>query len=314
MIRLSRASLRHAPLAAAAVALACLAAPVAAGAHTTGQSPSEVRDFWTPERMETAIPGDELLGDATAAVPIGDLDLGLASSERRAQAQRVDRPKSKPFRTHGKVFFTLGVLDYVCSGTSIKSRTKSLVVTAGHCVYSKADGYASNFMFVPAYENEKAPFGKWTAKRLKATPQWENNENISYDVGMATMEERNGKKLANVVGKRGIAFRQGRDLRFDVFGYPAEDPYNGERMYRCDSPAQGRDNSQSKPKPTRIDCDMTGGSSGGGWVLPGGDVNSVVSYGYECTVIILPCGNPEKGKLFGPYFGGEIKKLYRSQK
>jgi len=315
VVQLSRISLRHVLTGALAAAFACLATPVAAGAYTSEQSGAEVRDYWTPERMETAIPGDALLRDAAAAVPIGDLDLGLGpTSARRAQAERVDKPRSKPFRTHGKVFFTLGLVDYVCSGTSVKSKTESLVVTAGHCTYSEADGYASNFMFVPAYDNGDTPFGEWTAKKLKATPQWENNENISYDVGMATMGKRNDKKLANVVGKRGIAFDVGRNVRFDVFGYPAEDPYNGERMYRCDSPAQGPDNSQNKPKPTRIDCDMTGGSSGGGWVLPGGDVNSVVSYGYECTIIILPCGNPEEGKLFGPYFGNEIKKLYKSQK
>ena len=83
-------------------------------------------------------------------------------------------------------------------------------------------------------------------------------------------------------------------------------------MYRCDSPAQGTDNDQNNPKPTRIDCDMTGGSSGGGWVIGGENVNSVVSYGYECTIPIPPlCNNPEEGKLFGPYFGDEIKKLYK---
>ena len=59
---------------------------------------------------------------------------------------------------------------------------------------------------------------------------------------------------------------------------------------------------------------MTGGSSGGGWVIDGGKVNSVVSYGYECTIPLPICDNPEEGKLFGPYFGDEIKQLYRSQK
>jgi hypothetical protein len=49
----------------------------------------------------------------------------------------------------------------------------------------------------------------------------------------------------------------------------------------------------------------------------GDKLNSVVSYGYECGVILplpIPCDNPEEGKLFGPYFGDEIKQLYRSQK
>ena len=69
-------------LAALAAALACLAYPGIAGAYTSQQSGAEVRDYWTPERMETAIPGDALLSDAAAAVPVGDLDLGLGSDKR----------------------------------------------------------------------------------------------------------------------------------------------------------------------------------------------------------------------------------------
>jgi len=297
-------------------AVACLAPPGIASAYQTDESAREVRAYWTPERMATAIPGDTLLSDAAAVVPVGPVNLGLGSAQaRRANAQQVGNPNSKPFRTHGKVFFDLGVLGYVCSGTSVKSKTESLVVTAGHCTYSEADGYATNFMFVPAYKNGDDPFGEWTAKKIKTTPQWENNENISYDVGMATMHKLNGKTLADKVGKRGIAFNKSNDQDFDVFGYPAEDPFDGEKMYRCDSPSQGRDNDQNNPKPIRIDCNMTGGSSGGGWVIGGEKVNSVVSYGYECTIPIPPlCDNPEEGKLFGPYFGDVIKDLYKSQK
>jgi len=315
VIRKSRVSRSHALPAALAAALVWLAAPGVGSAAQLDESPQEVREYWTPERMETAIPGDALLSDADPVVPLGDVSLGLGSTQaRRAQAQPVSNPSSKPFRTHGKVFFTLGGLGYVCSGTSIKSDTKSLVVTAGHCTYSEADGYASNFMFVPAYDNGDDPFGEWVAKRIKATPQWEANENESYDVSMATMSKLDGEKLAKVVGSRGIAFNKGRDLNFDVFGYPAEAPFDGESMYLCESPAQGTDNQGSNPKPTRIDCDMTGGSSGGGWVIKDKNVNSVVSYGYECVIPLPICENPEEGKLFGPYFGDDIKKLYKSQK
>ena len=40
----------------------------------------------------------------------------------------------QPTSTHGKVFFTLGGNDYVCSGTALLSGNKSVVWTAGHCV------------------------------------------------------------------------------------------------------------------------------------------------------------------------------------
>lgn len=281
----------------------------------TGQSSSEVRAYWTPERMKSALPGDSLLSSVAVPTPVDEgLGLGIEPSQR-ATAQRVSNPRSAPFRAHGKVFFTLGFVDYVCSGTSVKSKTKRLVVTAGHCAYSQSDGYARNFMFVPAYDDGNDPYGEWTARRLKAMPQWEANEDLRYDVAFATVRKLRGEKLANVVGKRGITFNRGRDLSFDVFGYPAEGRFDGESMYRCSSPAQGTDNRiKGEPKPTRIDCDMTGGSSGGGWVINDRRVNSVVSYGYDCVVILLPCNNPEDGKLFGPYFGDAVKQLYRSQK
>jgi V8-like Glu-specific endopeptidase len=316
---MSRVSSCRVRTAAVIAALTCLAAPAGAGAVATGESPREVRAYWTEERMASAIPGDQLLAGVMPPVP-GLGDLGMGGSEGNARggqvnATRVQNPAAPPFLTHGKVFFTLGGLNYVCSGTSVRAQNRSLVATAGHCTYSEADGYASNFMFVPGYDaGPQRRIGRWTATRLKATPQWENSENIRYDAAFATMGERKGRKLANVVGSRGIAFNQGRDLSFDVFGYPAEERFDGERMWRCDSRARGTDSGPA-PAPTRISCDMTGGSSGGGWVISRGRVNSVVSYGYECTIPIGPlCNNEEEGNLFGPYFGDDVRQLYRSQR
>jgi Ca2+-binding RTX toxin-like protein len=50
-----------------------------------------------------------------------------------------------------------------------------------------------------------------------------------------------------------------------------------------------------------IDCDMTGGSSGGGWVIDGQFVNSVTSYGYR----------RDFDSLFGPYLGTTAENLYQ---
>ena len=231
------------------------------------------------------------------------MSLGLGSTQaRRAQRDSRSRnPSSKPFRTHGKVFFTLGGLDYVCSGTSIKSKTKSLVVTAGHCTYSEADGYASNFMFVPAYDNGNEPFGEWTAKRIKATPQWEENEDIRYDVGMATMSKLNGKKLGE--RRRLAQDRLQQGPRPELRRVRLSRPRSRSTARRCIAATRRpreRTTSRTDPKPTRIDCDMTGGSSGGGWVIDGGKVNSVVSYGYECVDPAADLREPRGGEALRP--------------
>jgi len=49
-----------------------------------------------------------------------------------------------------------------------------------------------------------------------------------------------------------------------------------------------------------IGCDMTAGSSGGGWIIDGQYLNSSVSYGYDNDPI----------DLYGPYFGQAARNLF----
>ncbi len=277
------------------------------------QDPADVRQYWTDQRMENAIPGSNLLRDTELPLlesPLG-LRAGSAAPQPRSSAHEISAPDRRPTRTHGKVYFTLGGIQYVCSGTVVRAENKSVVVSAGHCVFGNGS-FATNWLFVPAKSGQSEPYGRWAAIELAVPNQWEASEDIRYDVGMATLERRARKPIQRVLGARKIAFNQGRDMIFKAFGYPAEAPFDGQHLQRCKSPAEGTDNG-GHPRPTRIDCDMTGGSSGGGWVIRGGFVNSVVSYGYEslCPIPPLICQpNPEEGKLFGPYFGGVIKRLY----
>lgn len=294
--------------------LAAAAAPASAQAASVTESPQQILDYWTDARMDGALPGDLLLEDMPLSGPLEDLGFGLAgSSGSQETAKKVAKPRRKPIRTHGKVFFSDGLLDYVCSGTVVRSKIKSLVVSAGHCTYSGGSP-VDKWMFVPAKNGNREPFGRWTATKLATTPQWDSSEDIRYDVGMATMAKRGGKTIQERVGARGIDFNREGNQRFRAFGYPAEGRFDGRTPYSCKSRQNGSDNPQGKPPPNRIACDMSGGSSGGGWIVGKGKVNSVVSYGYECVVILFPCENPQEGNLFGPYFGDVIKQLYRSQR
>jgi hypothetical protein len=99
----------------------------------------------------------------------------------------------------------------------------------------------------------------------------------------------------------------------EIFGYPAEREtippnleFNGEREFRCTTRPFGIDKPSggSGPPTTGVGCDMSGGSSGGGWV--GGAsgiplVVSVVSYGYLV----------EPDHLYGPYMAKQAKALYK---
>jgi len=110
--------------------------------------------------------------------------------------------------------------------------------------------------------------------------------------------------LANIQTPRSMAFNYGvtvNSTRFKSYGYPAAGKFNGQRMYMCDSTVVRRDGSSSTA-PMGIGCDMTGGSSGGGWINSGGLLASVNSYIYYSL----------KNVMHGPYQGTVAESLYNS--
>lgn len=278
------------------------------------RDPGEVREYWTPERMRTARPVDRRLDRAPAPRAIR----GAAQPSRRAAQQA--NSTIYPGRTHGKVFFTLpGLGDFQCSGTVVGSGGRNLVLSAGHCVYDDATGrFATNWMFAPGYRDGRKPFGEWVAQRLATTPQFRSSGDERYDLGVAVVRrDRKGRGVQDVAGALRIAFNRPRDQFYRAFGYPAQGRFDGERLYRCDSPYEGADQEFFPPRPMRIDCDMASGSSGGGWVTDDRLVVSVTSYGYEYPPLVCladPAACPERDKLFGPYFGSTIRELYRSNR
>lgn len=271
--------------------LICLAVAPSAGAAVDAkrvtQSKAAVTKYWTKARMQAATPADQVI-DAAGRV-------------RRAAAAFDSYEHPTPYPPeHGKVFFTLGGTNYVCSGTALDSSNGSVVWTAGHCVNEGPGAYATNWAFVPAYRDGSAPYGTWTARTLLSSSQWANGGDISYDNGAAVMNTSGGNTLNSVVGGRGIAFNYARNQFYRSYGYPAAPPFTGERLWVCESQLSHSDPSTS-PQTMAIGCDMTGGSSGGGWVV-GDSVYSVNSYGYLT----------EPNVMYGPYQGSEAQSLYSS--
>jgi hypothetical protein len=280
-----------------------LSAQAAAPVQHAQKSPAEVSAYWTKDRMRNAIPRDVVRGDgprSTAGKP------GSGSSWTRLT---VPTPYSGADRNSGKVFFTMSGVNYVCSGTSVAATSGlSLVWTAGHCVNEGPGPYATNFIFVPAYLNGAAPYGKWAGSTLQTTSQWASSGNFTYDVGAVRVVPGTGaapnSTLTNVQTPRSMDFNYGvtvNSTRFKSYGYPAAGKFNGQRMYMCDSAVVRRDGSTSTA-PMGIGCDMTGGSSGGGWINSAGALASVNSYIY----------NSLKNVMHGPYQGTVAQSLYDS--
>lgn len=264
-------------------------------------------DYWTPDRMLAAIPGDVLAGKALERGNRSSpriVEKGKSTEVKATQGKQTLAQSEAPVKTVGKVFFTLAGANYVCSGNSVSAKNKSTVSTAGHCVNEGPGTFATNFVFVPAYENGAAPYGKWTATSLHAPTQWSSGGDMAYDTGFAVVgPNSSGQNLADVVGASGVAFNQARGLTYKSFGYPAASPFNGETLKSCTGPASD-DPYNPQFNTQGIPCDMTGGSSGGPWFIgtsSSGVQNSINSYGYDRSAV-----------MYGPYWGSVIQQAYNS--
>lgn len=295
---------RSAPLLAALIAsLVLLASTSSANALVApgGQTQQALR-FWTPARMQAAKPLDLRLPGS------GKIALGGPASASSAFETVPDSTVSDT-RVNGAIFietpFGLGR----CSGTSVNAPNYSVVFTAGHCVNTGGPhGRWMDFrwVFVPGYRYGQRPFGVFPAKWLDTTRKWRTTGSENFDVAAAVVtRNQRGRLLAKAVGGTGIAFGLKARQVFDVHGYPVEEPFDGETQQVCrQTPFLGHDaRSFLSPGPLNlaVDCDVTGGASGGGWTISDGKVlNSVTNYGYG--------DDPDTD--FGAYFGKEVASLY----
>jgi V8-like Glu-specific endopeptidase len=313
-------------LTAGALATPAGAAPKPGGSTGTSSvsagAQQQARDFWTSERMREATPLDlvsvnghydggsaPLKGTATTVAPTSPAakvgkavsDIGLLAFPNSGGQWTGG---GSVVSTAGRVFFSYQGRTASCSGNAVTSANKSTVITAGHCV--KLEGaWHTNWVFVPGYHDGQAPYGRWTASKTLSTPQWTASEDINYDVGAAVVAPLDGKLLTDVVGGQGLAFNTGYNLRMYAFGFPAAAPYDGEKFIYC-SGTTDRDFLLSNDH--GMNCNMTGGSSGGPWFTQfdeakgTGLLSSVNSFKYN----FLP------NRMYGPYFGADAQNLYQS--
>jgi V8-like Glu-specific endopeptidase len=322
--------------------LLCTAALVALGGILAGPAaarvahvkvpgdPAGIADYWTPKRMSHATPVDlPTLPDGSEGTgkppkPQGPpvsipprLLAGEAAQDSSPQPRagtlypyepaEITDPTAFPARVHGKVFFSRGGRNFVCSGTVVNGSNDSTVLTAGHCVWDGS--WSTNFAFVPGYgAGGSAPYGVWPASNLFSTQQWVPSENLRYDMGAAVIRrDQSDREIEDVVGARGIAFNLDATAQHWIsYGYPADSDggtkpqFNGYRLWTCESDYALADSTHNT---IGIGCDMTGGSSGGGWVVNDQDVNGLNSY----KILNVPVLDEV---MFGPYFGDTAQSLF----
>lgn len=134
---------------------------------------------------------------------------------------RITNTTSWPYPVHGHLImrFPNGAT-YIGTGTMVN---RHHVLTAGHCVYSKADGgWATQVQFNAAQNDAALPFGTAFATRLLSVKGWTTDGDSNWDMGMLILNSELGTRT----GYFGvITFGSDAELkksRVNVSGYPGD--------------------------------------------------------------------------------------------
>lgn len=256
-----------------------------------------VLDYWTPERMAAATSLDDA-GDRALVSQMAQntartmaAEASLAPVDKTAQDDIiVTRPVApagaepagkaggvEPLAvrfpiTTGKLFIGGVNGDQYCSASALNTRSKRVVITAGHCVHSGRGGsWYNNLVFVPKYNGNSstpAPYGKFQARTLHTFKAWiqygGTTRGWGRDVGfLSTYTNGNNKRVVAAVGGNGLLISESFKFTASVFGYPSN-LANGEVMQGCRG---GAAKTRSVPHTSKIvGCNFGGGSSGGPWL------------------------------------------------
>ncbi len=294
--------------------------------HRVAESSGSIEAYWTPERMANAkaYPLGKVVGDRAGASPaavVTNYDYPPPHTTYTWDSTKaLSLYTQHPFKAMGKLFFTDDEGDdSVCSGTSIGGRA---VLTAGHCISNGKGTYFTNVMFVPAYSKPNkegkyynAPFGKWYAEEIWTFDEWHRSKSWCRDVAFVVVKKNLNMTLSQRVGSLGIAVNKPQVQHWNTFGWPADPPYDGRYMVQTQASFSALASDRSSITctdvlvPQGIGTVMTGGSSGGPWVLDldpyergtsGNVVNSLNSFSWDGA----------NDELFGPYFDDEVLKAW----
>ncbi|MER5883420.1 hypothetical protein ABT160_06290 [Streptomyces sp. NPDC001941] len=286
---LSAALLPTGPATPAASLAAPPAAPSAAVAPTAADQ-AAVRAYWTPRRMREAV--EESGGPLFEGTPDG----------------RPWRGDPGAVRGIGRLFMVLpDDRKATCTAAVVSAPSKDVVATAGHCVHLKAvGGFMKALMFVPGFEDGRAPYGQYPATAVGIAPEWAAREDHGADyafLGLAGDER--GRHVQDVVGGRPAAFGPVPGPK-TALGYPFAPPYDGRTLQFCAGATTAVADPRMPGGEQLRPCRMTNGASGGPWyaqTASGATVQAGVTSSRPGTADYADAA-------WGAMFDGRARRLY----
>lgn len=273
--------------------------------------PLQAIGYWNDENTKSAKPLDLLMDPKT----------GIAQTSATSVPNTIGSDWIEggiPQYAVGKVFFSIGRSNYVCSGSIVDDGNPniSIVITAAHCVMDKGK-FVTNWAFVPDYDSGNRQF--WYAKNLivrneVAKQKQFNKTFIEHDWAFAVIP--NGTFIKNNVSVTNPSIQLDSLGKFyysqngftlgnisTAFGYPASGIYNGLSLKYAQGPIINDPNGYLT---WGMPSDLTGGASGGPWLssLSELTVSSVNSYKYTNDTL----------KMYGPKFNAKTTSTFNAAK
>lgn len=204
-----------------------------------------------------------------------------------------------------------------CTGAVVNSENRSMVLTAGHCVWNtSARRWYSNWLFYPGYQYGASSSGVWSYRLASTTNNYYNYGYSKEDMAIVLLNRNSaGQTIVDRVGAHGISFNQAVGQYRYSFGYPITDSRwpgytaNGEDMRYC----YGYDyyySSGSFAGQMNLTCRMTGGASGGPWLT--NIQSNWLGYANSVNSNKGGIGSAWAYYMFGPYFGNEELAVYNA--
>lgn len=214
--------------------------------------------------------------------------------------KRTAHPLAAPPRKVGALLFHNSAGNHFCTASVVDSPHHDLIVTAAHCVYTRAGHYQQDIVFAPGYHQGQAPYGIWRPTAIILDQRWISSFDPDVDVAFLVLGPEDGKEIGDVLTGNHLAVGQPDPVRVRVTGYPntANSPITCTARAVSHSPTQ-----------QRFACGgYATGTSGSPWVT---DYDAQTHVGELVGVIGgYQQGGDTPDVSYSPRFGAAIASLY----